>query len=105
MEFKVKGKIVDLEFTFNSFRYMEDVDMSVTAEFDKKPFKLIRFTEDLLFGALNCDPNKKVTKEVASKALDDYIKNGGSFLELYNGLVKLLEEADFFKGLQEETEK
>lgn len=105
MEFKVKGKTVELQFTFNSFRFMEDLDFGILEEAKRKPFKLISMTEQMLFGALNSDPNKKVSEVEMRKALDAHMKDGNSFLELYEHLMKLMEESDFFKSLQEDETK
>ena len=104
MEFRIKGKKVELKYTFNSIRYIEDLDLSLLEQLNTKPFKLVGIVQHLLLGAVNSDPKKKFTEDDVAIALEAYVKDGNSFIGLYEKLNSLLEESDFFKALQETEE-
>lgn len=100
MNIKVNDKEFELKFTFNSFRYMEDFNLNELNDLGEKPFKVIGVTEQLLHGALNHDKKVVYTKETASTILEEYLEGDTSMMELVEGLMRELEESDFFKKLQ-----
>lgn len=104
MKVKFKGKDKELKFTFNSFRYMEDFDISEMDEMENKPFKIIGLTEKLALGAFNSDPKRVVTQEQVSEFLEDYAEEN-SIIDLMTGLMEELEKSSFFKNLQMADEK
>lgn len=105
MTIKIKNKDIDLKFTFNSFLFMEEFDISVINELETKPFKLIPVVRTLLFGAVNHNPDEMFSIIDVSKAMGDYINNGGDLKTLMEELWTQLETSDFFKSLQKKTKK
>lgn len=99
MELKIRGQEVEVKFTFNSFKYMEDFDLSVMEEIETKPFKLIPVVETLLVGALNNNPKVKYTPAIISEFLEEYVVEN-SIGDLLEELMVLLQESNFFKSLQ-----
>jgi len=99
-----KGKEVELKYTFNSFRYMEEFDINDLSILDRKPFKLIGVLEELLMGALNNSPNTVYNKEDILVYIEEEMENGG-ISELLTGLVDQLEKSNFFKNLQKSDKK
>lgn len=99
MEVEFGKKKVELKFTFNSFKYMQDFDLGSLMELDNKPFKIIDIAGQLLLGAAN---NNKSVK-VAPIEVDRYLETAfeeDTIAELVNYLVNELENSSFFKGLQ-----
>ena len=99
MNIKIKEKDYKVEFTFNSFKYLDEFDISTIEEMQTKPFKIIGVTEQLLFGALNNNPKVVVTLDVVDEYLEEVLENG-DISELLNTLMELLQESNFFKNLQ-----
>lgn len=99
MKIKFNGKDIDVKYTFNSFRYMEDFDMKNLEELDRKPFKIISITSDLLYGAVNYSPNNKYSKEEVLKHIE-YVMDNEDITDLLTILMDLLEKSSFFKNLQ-----
>lgn len=99
MEINIKKKTVELKFTFNSFKYMQDFDMGALEDIDRKPFKMIGMVESLLMGAVNSNPKFKVSLEEVSLFLEDYIAEN-SLNELLEELMKQLQDSNFFRSLQ-----
>lgn len=93
------GKEYNLKYTYNSFRYMQDLDLGELELIESKPFRIIGFTEELLFGAINNDPTKKVSITEVSKIVEQRMEEE-KLVELMENLIKLLEESSFFKNLQ-----
>ena len=94
----------DLKFTFNSFRYLGDFDLSVLSEIDKKPFKIIQITKELLYGAVNYDPKDYISET----SVDEYLEASmvdGDIVEMLTSLMELLDDSDFFKQLQKPKSK
>lgn len=101
MELTIGGKKYEIKYTFNSFKYMEDLDMGVMQEIDKKPFKLVGVLSTLLCGAMNHDRKKKVyTTDDCEDLIAKYVEDGGSLGDLFTDLTSLLESSGFFKSLQ-----
>lgn len=103
MVFKIKNKEVELKFTYNSFRYMQDFDLSMASDLETKPFKVFPLVETLLFGAVNSNPKVRFSLEDVQTSLEDVLTsedNEVSLNELVETLMKLLETSSFFKSLQ-----
>lgn len=98
---KINEKDYEVGFTFNSFKHMEDLDISDLAEIDTKPFKVIKITEQLLKGALNHNP-KVVFKEQAIDSIVEECATSGEIALVMGVLLELLQDSDFFKSLQAE---
>lgn len=104
MVIKIKDKEVDLKFTFNSFKYMRDFDMSKMNEVEDRPFEIIPVLETLLLGAMNNSPKLKFSVSEVDDFLEEFLEEG-SVVDLLNDLMELLQESSFFKSLQRETAK
>lgn len=100
MELKIGEKKFKLDYTFNSFRHMDEIDFGELENIDSKPFKIIGFTEEMLLGALNYSPNNVFSADEAAMVLNEYMDDGGNLAELVENLTKLMEESQFFKNLQ-----
>lgn len=94
-----KKKEYELKFTYNSFRYMQDLDLSDLELLETRPFMMIGLTEQLLLGAINNTPSKKVTIQTVSNIVESKMEEG-VLVELMEQLIKLLEDSSFFKNLQ-----
>lgn len=101
---KIGKRDVELNFTFNSFKYMEDFDISAFAEAETKPFKILGMIQMLLMGAVNNNPKVKISEEEVQEYLENLIEEG-QLSDLLEALMKLLEDSSFFKSLQKKTTK
>ena len=101
---KIKNKEVELKFTFNSFKFMENFDIKAVEEIESKPFKIIPMLEVLLLGALNNNPKVKVSIVDVQEFIEGYIEDG-SITELMEELMTLLQDSSFFKSLQKAKQK
>ena len=99
MIIKIKNTDCELGFTFNSFKYMGDFDLSALADMESKPFKVIPLIETLLLGAVNNNPKVKFSILDVQRFIEAYIEDG-SLQDLLAELMKLLQESRFFKSLQ-----
>ena len=102
MVIKLKDKEVELKFTFNSFKYMRDFDMSKMNDVESRPFEIIPVIEALLLGAMNNSPKLKFSAVEVDEFLEEFLEEG-SVVDLLNELMELLQESSFFKSLQRET--
>lgn len=102
MTITINNKVVELKFSFNSFKYMENFSMTEVSDIDKYPFKVIRLTEELLYGAVNNSRKLQFSKEDVGVFLEEYASEH-SMLELLTVLMGELEDSSFFKNLQEIT--
>jgi len=100
MTVTIKNKEYELYYTFNSFKHMDEFDLSVLESLETKPFMLINMAETLLHGALNTDRKNRVPIGVTSELLETYVEDGQSLSELVQLLMAELEESSFFKSLQ-----
>lgn len=100
----INGKEQELKFTFNSFKHMEDFELGDIAELERKPFKILTITEQLLMGALNCDPKVKFGADDIATYLEGVMEEG-SITDVLEELMELLEKSSFFKNLQKPTKK
>lgn len=99
MIIEIGGKHVELAYTFNSTKYMGDLDLGEFSEMEGKPFKVLNMLSILLYGACNSTPRVKVTELEVSDYLEKELESG-DITELMTNLVKLLEDSNFFKKLQ-----
>jgi hypothetical protein len=104
MNINIDGKDVELKFSFNSFKYMQDFDLKELADIEAKPFKIIGIVESLLIGAVNHDAKVKFSEQKVELFLEEYMVEG-SITELLETLMKMLEDSYFFKSLQKTTQK
>lgn len=96
---KIKNKEVELKYSFNSFRFMEDFDISKFDELESKPFKIIPLATMMLMGALNHNPKTIYSLRDVTEFLEEYVIEN-SISDLLEELMKLLEDSNFFKSLQ-----
>jgi len=101
MTINLLGKNAELEYSFNSFKYMEDFDISELANLEKTPFKIFGIAETMLIGALNHDRKVIYTEDQVADYLAELAIEGELFT-LVEGLITLLEASEFFKGLTRE---
>ena len=99
MVIKIGKKDYELKFTFNSFNYMQEFDLTALNDIETKPFKMIPVVTMLLMGAVNNSPKNTVSTDDVYTFLEEYIKEN-SLAELLETLIGLLEDSDFFKSLQ-----
>lgn len=99
MVVKIRNKEIDLKFSFNSFKYMQDFDVNTIAEIESKPFKLIPLVEMLMMGAVNNHPKVRISLEDVQAYIEEYSAEN-SLADLLTELMGLLEESNFFKNLQ-----
>lgn len=100
MKIELEGKELELKYTFNSFRYMEELDLMELQTLEQTPFKIVGVTETLMRGALNHNPNKRYdNKEVV--AIIEQVMDDGELMELLEFLLEELQESSFFKNLQD----
>ena len=100
MKIELEGKELELKYTFNSFRYMEELDLMELQTLEQTPFKIIGVTETLMRGALNHNPSKRYdNKEVV--AIIEQIMDDGELMELLEFLLEELQKSSFFKNLQD----
>lgn len=100
MDIEINGIIHNAQFTFNSFKYMENFNLADLKTIEDTPFKVVPFLENLLMGALNSNPRTRVALADVDDYLDNLIESGGSLSDLMDELLNLLEESNFFKSLQ-----
>lgn len=99
MTINVRGKDVELKYSFNSFKYLEEFDIRDLQEISVKPFKLIPLAEMLSMGALNNDPTFKVSYDEVCAIVEDIVMNG-DVSGFITELTSKLQDSDFFKQLQ-----
>jgi hypothetical protein len=100
----IKGKELEIKFTYNSMRYMQDFDVTSFGEIESKPFKAIGLLKELMFAGMNHNP-KVVVGEIE---IDGYIESSieeGKFQELMEEVINKLNESDFFQSLQKTKPK
>lgn len=98
-----KDKEITLDYKFNSFKYMEDLELNKLTNLENKPFVLFSVAEILVYGALNHDFGVVYPRKFAVQLLEE-VTLGGGLMELVESLIKMLEDNDFFKALQENQE-
>ena len=101
MEIIYKGKPVELKYTFNSFKYMQDLDLEELQTLGSTPFKVLGIVDTLMKGALNHNPRRKFDDGDVSEIIEEVMEDG-DLMELLEFLLEELQESSFFKNLQEE---
>lgn len=104
MIIKIDNKDVELKYTYNSFRYMEDLNVADIGNLETNPFKVIKINEILLLGALNHNPKEVFGFDVVSEYLEARMDDGTLF-DVSEKLMGLLEKSSFFQNLQGEQKK
>ena len=105
MKVEINGKEVELKYTYNSFKYMEDLNVADIGNLETNPFKVIGINEILLLGALNHNPKVIFGRDVVSEYLEARMDDGTIF-NVSEQLMELLEKSSFFQNLQgEQTEE
>lgn len=104
MNINFKGKDLELKFTFNSFKYMEDFKPSDFAELETNPFKLASMLDILLMGAFNHSPKTKYSEIDVMDYLENFAEDG-DVSKLLEDLMKELEKSNFFKSLQKNLQE
>lgn len=99
MTIKIKNKEVELKYTYNSFRYMEELNLGELESLERTPFKILGILETLLLGAINHNPKVKYTQNDVVKYLDSNMEDI-NLIELLEKLTTLLEKSSFFQSLQ-----
>jgi len=97
------GKERELNYTFNSFKYMQDFDLLAIEDAETKPFKIIPLLETMLLGALNNDKEYTTNIVLVEEFLENYVIEG-DISELLKSLMELLEQSSFFKSLQKNNQ-
>lgn len=99
---KIKGREVELKYTFNSFKYMADFNANDFNEMESKPFKIIPMLGMLLMGAVNHNPKIKISEDLVNEYLEEFAVEG-DISSLMEELMTLLQESNFFKSLQKKS--
>lgn len=98
---KIKNKEYELKFTFNSFKYMKELNLKDIEDFESNPIKIACMLEIMLLGAVNANPNKPVKESELQEYLEEYFNEETSDVTaLFEELMILLQESSFFKSLQ-----
>lgn len=103
MNIKIKGKDVELKYTFNSFNYMGEFDLKGIEEMENKPFKIVPMLQILLMGAVNSSVKQKFSLGDVQAFIEKYMDEEESITDLLETLMTLLQESHFFKSLQKKT--
>lgn len=102
MNITIGKKKYTLAYTFNSFKYMEDFDLSKLQEMQSKPFMSLNVLSDLFYGALNYDRKNFVSRDETDELLEKYLEQeDADFVKLIEDLINMLTETAFFKNLQQ----
>lgn len=99
MNININTKEIELKYTFNSFRYMQDLNIEDLNTIETYPFRMVPIAEMLLLGATNNNPKVRVTPYEVSDYLESYIEEN-AITDLMEELMNLLQESNFFKSLQ-----
>lgn len=105
MIINVDGVKHELKFTFNSFRYMDEFDITEFEQVENKPFKLIKICENLTYGAINHNRNNVFSKDEVCDILEKLMADNLDMGEFIEKLMTELDKSDFFKSLQKKPEK
>lgn len=96
---KIGKKEVDLQYTFNSFKYMQEFDINALVEAETKPFKILGILEIMLMGALNNNPKIKISEIEVQNYIETSTEDG-AISDLLEILMDKLQKSTFFKMLQ-----
>lgn len=95
----IKGQEKEIKFTFNSFKYMQDFNLSDFDEIEKYPFRIATICQTLLMGGLNNNPRDRISESDVDAYLEEFMVEG-DISKLMETLVEKLQESSFFKSLQ-----
>lgn len=99
MKVSIGNKEYTLTYSFASFNYMEDVDISEIS--DRTPFKSVRVLKDMFYGAMNFDEDIVVDRKTSDKLCEQYVKDVG-IAEAIRALLEELMATGFFKSAEPE---
>lgn len=100
----IDNKTYTLAYTFNSFKYIDDLDFSNANQFETKPIKMITMLSDLFYGALNHDKKNFIDRNTSDDLLEKYIETK-PVADIFTELTNMLFESNFFKNLNTESEQ
>lgn len=105
MTVNINGTPYEIKYSFNSFKYMADLDFSSMEDLQSKPFMIFPIMEMLLMGGLNHNPKVRFSIEQVDAYIESYVEDS-PINELMEGLFAVLQDSGFFKNLQKNiTEK
>ena len=84
-----------LEFDFDLICNIEDMGVSIE-EAGEKPMKMVRAYIGLCMN---------VSKETASKEIQEHVVNGGDFTEIISIMYEMMGKSDFFLALNKKSEE
>ncbi len=96
---KIGNREVEVKFSYNSMKYMTDLDISTFETMETKPFSIIPTIETLLFAGCNHNQKDRYGLESIQECIEKSMEDG-TFGELMTLLMRKLEESSFFKSLQ-----
>ncbi len=97
LKIKVDEKDYLLQFKFNSFRHMKNIELPSQTVENPKPFEMMAFLADLFFGAMNWKNDKFYDKDETDDILEKYLTTN-EMESFVNSLMNELEGSGFFKG-------
>lgn len=101
MKLKIKSKTYTLAFTFRALRMLDDFDLAVFEELEKKPFKTLDVLYTLFYAAINHSKSEFYDESTCEELLEDYFNQEGSDVgELTKQLIDMLQATSFFKQKQ-----
>jgi hypothetical protein len=99
----IRGREIELKFTFNSMNYMQEFDLSVFEKLETMPFMIYPTVLKLMMGAVNHDPKVKIPEVLVQELLETKMEEE-NLSAILTDLMGLLEESRFFKALQKMNE-
>ncbi len=103
LKIKVDEKDYLLQFKFNSFRHMKNIELPTQTSENPKPFEMMAFLADLFFGAMNWKSDKFYDRNETDEILEQYLMTN-EMETFVNSLMLELEESGFFKGATKVSE-
>lgn len=101
MKLKIKSKTYTLAFTFRALRLLDDFDVAVFAELEKKPFKMLDVLSKLFYAAINNNKANFYDRDTCDELLEAYFEQEDSDVgELTKQLIDMLQATSFFKQKQ-----
>lgn len=104
MNINYNGKQVEVKYTYNSFKFMREVDFAILNEIDRFPFKLFDLAESLLYGGLNHDRKVRYIADDVDAILEE-VSEKGDLMEFVEGMIEELEKSGFFKSLHRQEDE
>ena len=100
----IKGKEMELGFSYNSTKYLSDFDLTLFEQMESKPFKSLELVSGLLYASMNANKAVKVSLDEVDAVVETAVEEG-KFGELLEELVLKLQESAFFQSLQKSQPK